>query len=251
MVRWQDKWLLGLVVVSTVAIFFIDRIPQDPNYHQFVDNIGQFFIPNFWNVVSNVPFFVVGLLGLIYMPRIHHISGLTVAYRLWFFGVAMVAFGSGYYHWQPSNDTLLWDRLPMTVAFMSLFAIIIAEFVSQRIAKRLLWPMVIMGVASVIYWLWSESVSAGDLRFYALIQFLPMLLIPLILCLYRSRFTHSSGYWWLLLFYVVAKILEYFDGQIYQLTDQIMSGHALKHVAAAIGVWLLLLSYKKRTPQLA
>ena len=39
----------------------------------------------------------------------------------------MVAIGSSYYHWKPSNSRLVWDRLPMTVGFMSLVAVVISE----------------------------------------------------------------------------------------------------------------------------
>lgn len=241
------KFLITIIsLFSVVAIFFIDPIKQDLAYHQFVDTKTIFGIPNFWNVISNVPFFFVGIYALTHFNRMRIIPEMGVAYWLFFFGVSMVAFGSGYYHYSPSNDTLVWDRLPMTVAFMSLFAIIISEFIDVRRGAILLIPFLLLGVFSVFYWQWSESNGVGDLRFYALVQFLPIVLIPIILLCYPTRFVNITGYWLLLLAYVVAKILEYFDAGIFQLLGGMNSGHSIKHVAAAIGVMLLFLGFKNR-----
>ncbi len=111
--------------------------------------------------------------------------------------------------------------------------------------KALLYPLLIVGIASVFYWEHTEIKGAGDLRLYALVQFLPMLIIPVILLLFRPRFTLVSGYWWLLLAYLLAKVFEHFDAQIFSALSFI-SGHSIKHIAAAIGVYLLLFSYEKR-----
>ncbi len=233
--------ITSISLLAIIGIFFVKPIPQDLAYHGFIDDKEMLGIPNFWNVMSNLPFLIVGLLGMVRLSRLKIIEDMRVAYWLLFFGVALVAFGSGYYHWNPSNQTLVWDRLPMTIAFMSLFAIIISEFIDAKKGVLLLFPLLIVGVASVFYWQVTD-----DLRFYALVQFLPIVLIPLILIIYSSKFTKISGYWWLLAAYVLAKVLEYFDSQIFNLSGGLMSGHAIKHVAAAIGMYVLFLSYKKR-----
>ncbi|MCF6318486.1 MAG: ceramidase [Proteobacteria bacterium] len=243
----MNKNKIGKVLITSVSllavigVFFIKPIPQDLAYHGFIDNKEMMGIPNFWNVMSNLPFLIVGMLGMVRLSRLRIVEDMRVAYWLLFFGVALVAFGSGYYHWSPGNQTLVWDRLPMTIAFMSLFAIIISEFIDAKKSALLLFPLLIVGVASVFYWQVTD-----DLRFYALVQFLPIVLIPLILIIYSSKFTKISGYWWLLAAYVLAKVLEYFDSQIFDLLGGLMSGHAIKHVAAAIGMYVLYLSYKKR-----
>lgn len=237
-------WLFSLSAV--VALFFIEPISQDLSYHSFVDNNTILGIPNFYNVVSNIPFLIVGIMGLYQLNHLEIIPEMGLAYWLLFFAVALVAFGSGYYHLNPSNHTLVWDRLPMTIAFMSLFAIIISEFVNPISGNLWLFPLIVVGVFSVFYWQWTESNGAGDLRLYALVQFLPITIIPLILLMYPSKFSHVSGYWWLLVAYVLAKVFEYYDAQIYDLTSQLISGHAIKHVVAAIGMYVLLVSYKKR-----
>jgi hypothetical protein len=248
---------LSIAIVSIVAItgvMLLEPIPQDIHYHLFADQRIIFGIPNFWNVASNVPFLLVGCMGLysiFYSSRIRLIAELKSAYILIFLGIALIAFGSGYYHLWPSNMSLLWDRLPMTIFFMSLFSAIIGEFISPNLGQRVTWPLVALGIFSVIYWYVTEQNDAGDLRLYALIQFLPLLLVPLILVFFKSPFTHSSAYWLLISAYAVAKGFEYFDAAVFNV-HQMLSGHSLKHVVAALGLFFLLRGYtnRKRSSQL-
>jgi hypothetical protein len=57
--------LYGLMIVSLVALLPLSPLLQDQSYHQFADQRELFGIPNFWNVVSNLPFIVVGTAGLL------------------------------------------------------------------------------------------------------------------------------------------------------------------------------------------
>ena len=242
----------GLIFFSFLAIIyvfaFMNPIPQDKLYHKFADGRTLFQVANFWNVISNLPFLFVGAFAL-YKLHIHKSlvlqEAIKRAYIFLFFGVALVAFGSGYYHLQPNNETLVWDRLPMTISFMALFSIIISEFVAIKIGKKLLFPLLILGLVSVLYWFFGEINGQGDLRLYALIQFLPMLIIPILLLLFDSSYTHIKGYWILLLCYILAKLFEHFDMQIFKSLGFI-SGHSLKHIVAAIGLFVLLKSYELR-----
>jgi len=248
----KEKLGFALIIITALiviaAIVYRKPIPQDINYHLFVDAREIWSIPNFWNVVSNVPFVIVGLLGLYKssLPgKLKVIDDTNIAYVLLFFGTCLVGFGSGYYHLAPDNQSLVWDRLPMTVAFMALLSIIISEFISVRSGKALLLPLILAGILSVAYWHFSEIRGVGDLRFYALVQFYPMLAIPLILVCFRSRCTHVYAYWLLLLAYIIAKLFEHFDAGIYNVSGFI-SGHSLKHLTAALGMYVLLVSYQKR-----
>jgi hypothetical protein len=250
-----NKEKTGFVLIIVTALIALPAIlsqaplAQDVSYHQFVDTRNILSIPNFCNVVSNAPFVLVGLLGLYKLRRpgqLKIIDDNSIAYILLFFGTLLVGFGSSYYHLAPDNQTLVWDRLPMTIAFMALLSIIISEFISVRSGKNLLLPLILAGILSVAYWHFSEIRGEGDLRFYALVQFYPMLAIPIILVCFHSRCTHVYAYWWLLLAYIAAKLFEHFDAGIYNLLN-VISGHSMKHLTAALGLYVLLVFYQKRT----
>ncbi len=245
--------LSSITLIALVAMFFVNPIAQDLSYHQFADQNILLSIPHFWNVVSNFPFIVVGLLGLTMLIRkqsvISNLSGvlppLRVAYITFFMGVFLTGFGSGYYHLNPNNASLLWDRLPMTISFMAFFTVIIGENISISLAKNVFYPLVFLGIASVVYWIITESNGAGDLRPYALVQFLPVLLIPLILWLYPSPFDGQRYIAFVIAAYIIAKLMEHFDHQIFEILG-VMSGHAIKHVVAAVGTYYFYLALKKR-----
>lgn len=230
-----------------IAVALMDPIAQDPLYHRFVDQRTLFGVPNFLNVVSNVPFLLIGAAGIFFVATCK--SALTQQLRLiwltFFFGIALTSIGSGYFHLYPGNGPLVWDRLPMTLGFMGLVAIVIAEYYSRSLARKLLLPLLLLGLASVMYWSHTETLGRGDLRPYAIVQFLPMLLIPLTVSLYASRSDLGRYVWWMVGFYLLAKLAELFDAQLYSL-GHIVSGHSLKHVVAAMAPLSLLYGLQQR-----
>ena len=72
----------------------------------------------------------------------------------------------------------------MTIAFMAFMSIIIGEYISEKAASTALIPLVLIGIISVIYWYITEQAGQGDLRPYALVQFLPMVIIPMVLLMF-------------------------------------------------------------------
>ncbi len=245
----RDIATVAAIALVVAAVFlFVAPIPQDPAYHAFADGRTLLGVANFWNVVSNLPFLVVGAWGVVYVMRHGHavcLPGLELAYVVFFSGVFLTAFGSSYYHLAPANDPLAWDRLPMTIGFAGLFSIIVGEFVAARIGRMLVVPLLLVGIVSVEYWIWTESRGAGDLRLYALVQFLPMLLIPFILLLYRPAIGSAKYFWAMLGFYVLSKIVEFFDMAIFAAGGAI-SGHSLKHLFAAAATAMVLLGLMRR-----
>ena len=157
----------------------------------------------------------------------------------------LTCFGSAYYHWSPDNATLVWDRLPMTLAFMSLMAAVTSEHIEIKSGQRALVPLLLFGVASVWYWHWSEMHGHGDLRAYALVQFYPVVGLPLIIWLFPRKNAQLAYLGWAVFFYFLAKILEFGDARIYAVLG-FVSGHSLKHVSAAMSAWLILLRAVKR-----
>jgi hypothetical protein len=234
--------ILGLVALAaTGGTFLLEPVPQDPAYHRFADAREYFGIPNFWNVATNLPFLAAGALGLMQHGRLAS-PPLATHYRVFCAGVALVAFGSGWYHLAPSNATLVWDRLPMTVAFMAFFGALIADRISWFAGRALLWPLVVAGLASIAWWVRTEVAGAGDLRAYGLVQFLPVLLAPLILWLWRDGSLSGRQLGYAFAAYVVAKLAEHFDAAIYAVTD--FGGHAVKHLFAALAAWCVVRSFQ-------
>ena len=174
-------WII-IAIASAVggSALFINPVPQDPAYHLFADRRSCLGIPNFGNVASNAAFTLVGLIGLAVLyggrPLDQRRSFLdTLPFAVFFTGVALVGVGSAFYHWQPDNDTLFWDRLPMTVAFMSITAAVVADRMHRAVGLKIVLPvLLVLGVASLVYWSQSEAAGRGDLRFYLLVQFMPI-----------------------------------------------------------------------------
>lgn len=245
----RGRALIAVTLFAVISIFvFVDPYPQPQNYYDLADSRTLLGVPNFWNVVTNFVFLVPGIAGLWMLRGKNHTGispGLFPAYHILFIGVLLTAFGSSWFHLEPNNDTLFWDRLPMTIAFMSLVAIIVGEHISEGLGRRLLWPLLAIGAASVFYWDYSESQNAGDLRLYGLVQFLPMLLIPAILIMYESVFDQTRFIWIVFLLYALAKVFEQLDFALYDIGG-IISGHSVKHVCAALGPLVLIVGGKKR-----
>ncbi len=248
----KPYWLVRVLpAVALVLLFgFTNPIPQDPAYYLFADDRAMLSIPNFWNVLTNLPFMFIGTWGFCVVLRLGRAGAdfaLRNAYLVFFTGVFLTAFGSGYFHLEPGDETLFWDRLPMTIAFAGLFAAVIGEYGSMQAASRCLPVFLIIGVGSVVYWQWTESIAAGDLRPYAIVQFLPMLVVPAILVM-SKRENDIGRYIWLMIgFYVLAKLFEHFDAGVYR-GIHVMSGHALKHLSAAVGPAVLALGLSYRLP---
>jgi hypothetical protein len=236
--RRRELALAFVLLAPLVAVFLaVPRIAQDARYHAFADTRTVLGVPNFANVASNLPFLIIGVAGLALCLR-RPAEGAARAWAVFFAGTALAAFGSGYYHSSPSSETLLWDRLPMTLAFMGLLTALISEHVGEGVEKRLLAPAILVGLASVAWWRYS-----GDLRLYVWVQFAPLLAILFVLATFRGRYTHRSYLFFGLVCYALAKVAELADSDIYAFTSRAVSGHSLKHLLAAgapLSVYLML-----------
>jgi hypothetical protein len=247
---------LLLVIAGGIAIALATRprIPQPEDYHAFVDTRTMWRIPNALNVLSNVPFAIVGWLGLSFLWRVKpHTAFISFrerpAYVLFFAGVFLTAFGSSYYHLAPSTQRLFWDRLPMAIAFTALFAAVIAERIDVYWSRLLLLPLVFFGIASVVMWRLSEDAGNGDLRTYAFVQGFPIAAIPLIMIMFAPAYTHAKELIVVIVLYAGAKVLELLDAKVWDALGHQVSGHSLKHVVAALATYAVLDMLKRRTPK--
>jgi hypothetical protein len=234
--------LIVVAAVITIIALLLPPIPQTLAYHNFADHRAWLGIPNFGDVVSNVPFAIVGVWGLIILFSPNKARFVDPRER-WLFvvvfaGLILTAGGSAYYHLAPNNARLVWDRIPIMIVFMALLAAVIAERVGVG-AGLLRFPILqAAGIGSVLFWRAGELRGHGDLRFYAAVQVYAILVLLLALML-PAKYTRGSDFAVVVGFYVVAKILEEADRRVFAL-GHIVSGHTLKHLAAAAaGHWIL------------
>jgi hypothetical protein len=241
--------LVGITLISLMSLFLFSPIPQNLSYHQFADARKIWGIPNFWNVVSNVPFFLIGILGFLTIKREWRAGKFVnwqevVPFFMIFLGLILTAMGSSYYHLAPDNYRLVWDRIPMTFIFMMLVSLTIMERISFKVGFWLILPLTVLGIGSVWYWIWTESLGRGDLRFYSFVHFYSIILILMILYLFPKPYPSTKFFLLIFIFYGIATIFELIDVQIYQMGG-VMSGHTLKHFFAAIGAYWFIVMVKE------
>lgn len=239
--RTANIILAAISLVSLIVVFSFPRISQNPSYHLFADKRRMLAVPNFWNVITNLPFVLIGAMGFFRLVKAQRNDASSLSRITLFIGIAGIGFGSAWYHYHPTNVSLVWDRLPMTITFMSYLAIIVEQYVDKALGKRMVIPALIIGIFSVWYWHITEQQGMGDLRLYAWVQFYPMLCIPLIIFLYPASSKVRLGIGSVILVYALAKYAEANDREILNAIG-VISGHSLKHIFASISVFLILLT---------
>lgn len=233
--RYWRYYILFLIAAGSILILLcVPPIHQDARYHEFADSRRFLGVPNFADVVSNAPFLIVGVAGIV-LAACGRLTGYSICWFTFFFGVSMVSFGSGYYHLNPNNDSLVWDRLPMTVGFIGLFMAVVSESVHPKLGATLLLPGLLLGAGSVIYWNWYD-----DLRFYAWVQYAPLVMLPALLALFPSRYSHRYMLFIALACYLLAKLFEVYDREVFVILGGAVSGHTIKHLWAAAGCLCIL-----------
>jgi len=241
----------GRIFVAAIALILVASllappISQDPSYHGFADQRTLLGVPNGADVLSNLPFALVGIVGLagLLSRRRLRFSASTEA-GLWLIAVGIIgtAVGSTWYHLDPTNATLFWDRLPMTVVFAGVLAAATSQRLGQDVGRWVLAVLPLLGIVSVAYW-----AATGDLSLYLLLQFGGIATLLALLVLARDR-SDPIPWLWVVVFYVAAKVLETGDRAIWDATHGLVAGHALKHLLAAAAVaaalWPLLVGRSK------
>jgi predicted membrane channel-forming protein YqfA (hemolysin III family) len=232
----RTRYIVGFTVLSVLAAFLLPAMPQPVSYHDFADHREMLGVANFLDVASNAAFVLAGLAGLVVVlrPRTEFASNRERwPYAVFFAGMVLTGLGSAYYHLVPDNERLFWDRLPMTIAFMSLIAAQVVDRIDTKTGLALLVPMLLVGAASVLYWIVTERAGAGNVMPYAVLQGYSVVILFLLARLQPSRYTRGNDIYWVFAGYVLAKLLETFDRQLFGL-GHVASGHSLKHLAAAV-----------------
>ncbi len=223
-------------MLGIVAAVVAPAVPQPLDYHLFADRRGAFGIANLADVASNAGFLMAGVAGLV--VAFGGRAGFEDPRERWpwavfFAGLVLTAFGSAYYHLAPDNERLFWDRLPITFAFAGLIASQLADRLGPRTGLVWLVPMLALGAASVLHWRATERAGEGNVIPYFVVQGSAILLLLYIVLAFPSRYTRSRDIGWMLAWYALAKLCEAFDDAIFR-QGHVVSGHTLKHLAAAI-----------------
>ncbi len=214
-----------------ISVILWPKLPtQDsPTYFKFS---GE----NFHNVLSNIPFVLVGLFGIysLYKNKIQQNNFLTSSY-IFSLGILATAFGSAYFHAKPHPDTLFWDRLPMAMSFAGMLGMITTDRLFPRLKTRFIYLIFLISILTVINW----SFGNHDLRPYLILQFVGGFYVFLTAACTPSNILRNKKIFSSTFFFVLAKIFEIYDQQILELI-KITNGHSLKHLSAAISAFLLL-----------
>ncbi|KLV07001.1 membrane protein [Photobacterium aquae] len=245
--HWR-QWLLITSAISLAVLALIfSPIHQSGNFYAYADQRAYLSIPNFWNVITNLPFLWVGWLGIMTASR-RNASNTPERYKgytLFYWGLIGTFVGSSLYHLVPGPFTLMLDRIPITISFISLYCVVLTEYISPTIGKKLLLPLLAYGVISVGYWYITDlGPEKGNMAAYVLVQVIPIVHLPLILWCYSDRYGHSRLYALALILYLLAKWAESSDEILYDLLG--FSGHSLKHLFAALGGYCIYLNWRPK-----
>ena len=222
---------------------------QPAAYHDFADRRAGFGIENVLDVVSNVGFLLAGIVGLVVVlrPRTRFEFGAERwPYGIFFLGVLLTAAGSAYYHLAPDNERLFWDRAAdHDLAHGADLSP--GRRSRQRAGRaRAAGTDAAGGAASAIYWIATERAGAGNVVPYVVVQGYAVVILLVFALLLPSRYTRGSDVYWVFAAYVIAKLMELFDRELLALGN-LVSGHTLKHLAAAVAGFVVCRMLLRRT----
>lgn len=223
------RWLPSLITMGAVlALAAYGPIAQFPDYHHFADQRALAGVPHALDVLSNAAFAIVALWGAGQVVRRR-----SYGYALFVVSLLLTAFGSAFYHLDPNDARLVWDRLPIALACAGLLAGVRAESRGRHDEAFETCALTLAAAASVYWW----NITA-DLRPYLLLQALPLVLIPLWQWIYHAPRERRLAFAVAIALYVLAKLAELADHQIYALTG-LVSGHTLKHALATLAAGVI------------
>lgn len=242
MSKSEISFLTGLIILLILAIF-LPSIQQNQNYHNFADKRVLFGVNNAFDTLSNLAFIIVGALGLFnfYNNQFIKISNsFSVILNLFFISIILTGLGSDYYHLSSNDFTLVFDRLALTLVFTFILAMLANIRISERSGFHTLAELIILAPLTVLIWNYN-----GNLTPYAVLQFGGIILVVLTLILTKAS-KPSPCFTSLIILYGVAKLAEFYDEKIFTLSQNLISGHTLKHLIAALAVIIFVSPLKVR-----
>jgi hypothetical protein len=232
MSKSEISFLTGLIILILLAIF-LPSIEQNQNYHNFADQRVLFGVNNAFDTLSNLAFIMVGILGLVNFYNNQYIkisNSFSVILNLFFIAIILTGLGSSFYHLSPNDFTLVFDRLAMSLVFASILAMLAYLKISPRFGLHTLAELLILAPLTVLIWKFN-----GNLTPYVVLQFGGIILVILTLLLTKTRM-QGPCFTSLIILYGAAKLVEFYDEKIFNLSQNLISGHTLKHLIAALAV---------------
>jgi hypothetical protein len=232
MSKSEISFLTGLIILILLAIF-LPSIEQNQNYHNFADQRVLFGVNNAFDTLSNLAFIIVGILGLVNFYNNQYIkisNSFSVILNLFFISIILTGLGSSFYHLSPNDFTLVFDRLAMSLVFASILAMLAYLKISPRFGLHTLAELLILAPLTVLIWKFN-----GNLTPYVVLQFGGIILVILTLLLTKTRM-QGPCFTSLIILYGAAKLVEFYDEKIFNLSQNLISGHTLKHLIAALAV---------------
>ncbi|CAN1120964.1 hypothetical protein LINPERPRIM_LOCUS1029 [Linum perenne] len=223
-------WICLMLVTPT--------IPLSNKHHLFADKRNFVGIPNTLNVITNFPFLVVGVVGFVLSLRgfLLNISlpGELFGWVFFYGGMVAVAFGSAYYHLKPEDGRVMWDTLPMIIAYSSLFS----SFMVERLGKRV-GLSCSFGLLGLVMLTSAYTRTFNDLRLCMMFQLIPCVAIPCMNTMLPTKYTHSTYWFCASGAYLLSKLQGSLDHKIYHTNCYFISGHSLEHLCLAAAPVLL------------
>lgn len=218
-------------------------IAQPADHHHFADQRTLWGIPCAWDVLSNLPFALMGFIGLGWVMATPTLARAQRGCAVLFFGgLVVTAACSAWYHWQPDDAGLVIDRLGMVIAFSGLLGLAAVDRVSGRAGVCLAAAVLLLGPLSVQAW-----AASGNVLAWCVLQFGGMALMLGLATLRPLPGTGGLRVGAILLIYSVAKALELADHAVFEWTGQMVSGHTLKHAVASLAAWPVIAALRSAT----
>ena len=226
--------LLAVAALAALAAL-LPATGLPAGYHDSADQRTLLGLPHALDVLSNLPFAVMGAWGLWWLRRVP-LDRLGTAQRglagLLFIGLIATAFCSSGYHLDPHDAGLCIDRVGMSLAFAGLLGLAAADRISARAGVALVALVAVAAPATaLVAWL------GGNMTPWAVLQGGALVLLAALAVRRPQPGALGFSIAGVIAFYAAAKALELADAPVFALTQHLISGHSAKHVVAALAAW--------------
>jgi len=224
------------ILFSVMFILALSPLTQSQDYHQFAEQRFIGHIPHFGDVLSNLSFIIVGVLLLVESRQWNYVElykGQKTLFKALAYSSIALGFGSGYYHWAPTDYTLAWDRATMVLGFAIIFydSCVRYDIFGKKKVCQGTTISTITFLGTVIFWMISNRLEP-----YVFVQFFTMFVL-VILAIKNYKEVPSKHLFNMFIWYALAKLFENQDKLIFMMSGDLMSGHTLKHIAYAMALY--------------